>query len=580
MIDVVLTSSLGDELTIDGSTKITYPIPSDMISNAPDNIPLWHFDESDGIWKEEGFATKVGSNYEGFVTHFSNWNFDVPGLEAGAEGRVVDCKGNPVANVLVEVGQQSTSTNSNGEFDIFVIAGQPHTAQVTTDFGTKEIFEIPSVSVSQVHGVGDITVCSSSISGKVIDCNGNPSQNILVSSNYSAFSYAYTDLNGEFSFFFPENTSTEIIAEGFFGTSSDKVSIPAISPSQDFNAGSIVLCNSQTGATSVAQDKQNIQNTFSSMENCISNLSNGYGSQAIKNFLNLDEGEVLSENWVENMIDNMGDFIDLDLVEDNNRFDFNSNTGTYTWNQLSEKWSKSSLPNDKIIIEFPSTESKVNNDAKFTFDLYTDIALYYDGETIWAPSSLHADLYIGNNRVFEINGSYIYDVGSPTPIPININTTLEFNPITIIAKGERVNSKEFKADVTIDDNTGCVTTLSAELKFKHGDYENIYIDEGDLISVNTTMTHGDMKIEGYLDGNLYKYNDVSNHQINAMVDVDVFYSGNKIGELILIEKSNYDEEVHMIYSDGSSDNSNVYYDPFGVNVEQILFPLFGDLDEL
>ncbi len=335
MLDVVLTDAWGDELSSDGQTKITYPIASNMISTAPNTIPLWHFDESDGIWKEEGFATKVGNNYEGYVNHFSNWNFDVPGLEAGAKGRIIDCNGIPLANVLIEAGQQSASTNSKGEYEFFVIANQSITAQVKTNFGIEESFQIPSISFNQVHDVGDITICSSSISGRVIDCEGNPAQNILVSSSFSSFSYAYSDVDGNFSFLFPENTATEIVAEGFFGTLSDPISIPALTQKQIYNAGSIVSCNSQTGVTTVGKDKQNIQNTFSSMENCIGSLKDGYGAQALKNFLNLDEGNVLSEDWANNMIENLDEFIDIDAIEDNNKFDFKSNTGTYTWNPTS-----------------------------------------------------------------------------------------------------------------------------------------------------------------------------------------------------------------------------------------------------
>jgi hypothetical protein len=579
MLDVVLTDDYGNELSTNGQTKITYPIPSNMISTAPNTIPLWHFDESDGIWKEEGIATKKGNNYEGYVSHFSNWNFDIPGLEAGLKGRIIDCKGKPLANVLVQAGQQSTSTSSNGEFEMFMIAGQSTDINLINNFGSKETHQIPAISVNQIHNAGDITLCSSSISGKVIDCNGNPAQNILVSSDYSPFSYAYTDKNGVFSFLFPENTSTSIIAEGFFGVSSSPVSIPAVSQSQTYNAGSIVVCNSETGITTVTEDKQSIQNTFSSMENCLSSLKNGYGAQAIKNFFNLDEGHVLSENWIEDMIEKLDDFIDLDAIDNNNKFNFNSNTGTYKWNQSNKSWTKSSSPGNKIIIEFPSTETTMNNDAKFTMDNYTDIALYYDGETIWAPSSLHADLFIGNTKVFEITGACNYDVGNPTPIPIDINSSLEFNPFKVTLKGQRVTSKKFEANVSIDDNSGCLTSLFINFEYKHDDYENIDIENGDLVSVKTIMTHGDMSIEGYLDGSLYQYNNVSTHQINAMTDVDVLHSGSKIGELILISQNEGEDEdeVHIIYSDGSSENTKVYYDPFSANVEQIFFSFFGEL---
>jgi hypothetical protein len=49
-----------------------------MLTNAPATIPLWYFNDTLGIWKEEGTATKQGNNYVGSVSHFSFWNCDVP----------------------------------------------------------------------------------------------------------------------------------------------------------------------------------------------------------------------------------------------------------------------------------------------------------------------------------------------------------------------------------------------------------------------------------------------------------------------------------------------------------------------
>ena len=63
--------------------------------------------------------------------------------------------------------------------------------------------------------------------------------------------------------------------------------------------------------------------------------------------------------------------------------------------------------------------------------------------------------------------------------------------------------------------------------------------------------------------------DPSNTQINAMTDIDVHYSGQKIGELITQHESNGDENVYIIYTDGSSEDTEVYYDPFLTNIEWI-----------
>lgn len=80
MAAVELTGASGELLQIAAGKKatMTFPIPNSILSAAPANLPLWSFDESNGLWKQEGQATKTGNNYVGEVSHFSFWNCDVP----------------------------------------------------------------------------------------------------------------------------------------------------------------------------------------------------------------------------------------------------------------------------------------------------------------------------------------------------------------------------------------------------------------------------------------------------------------------------------------------------------------------
>jgi len=80
MLGVELTSNTGQALNMaPGKTaELTFPIPASLLGNAPATIDLWHFDEATGRWKQEGTATKTGSNYIAQVSHFSFWNCDAP----------------------------------------------------------------------------------------------------------------------------------------------------------------------------------------------------------------------------------------------------------------------------------------------------------------------------------------------------------------------------------------------------------------------------------------------------------------------------------------------------------------------
>jgi hypothetical protein len=80
MITVSLTNDAGEELQLNKAlpATISMTIPASLQGTAPMEIPLWHFDETDGKWKEDGNAVKTGNAYIGKVSHFSTWNYDVP----------------------------------------------------------------------------------------------------------------------------------------------------------------------------------------------------------------------------------------------------------------------------------------------------------------------------------------------------------------------------------------------------------------------------------------------------------------------------------------------------------------------
>jgi hypothetical protein len=70
-----MTGASGQPLQIEkkSTATIILPIPVTKQATAPENISLWHFDEKDGRWKEEGKAIKEGNFYKGIVSHLSTW---------------------------------------------------------------------------------------------------------------------------------------------------------------------------------------------------------------------------------------------------------------------------------------------------------------------------------------------------------------------------------------------------------------------------------------------------------------------------------------------------------------------------
>lgn len=87
----------------DGVTaELTVRIPDALARSVPDTMPMWYFDEEDGLWREEGYAVKDGSEYVANVSHLTIWNWDLPLNDiCTITGRVVSNLGAPVLNARV-----------------------------------------------------------------------------------------------------------------------------------------------------------------------------------------------------------------------------------------------------------------------------------------------------------------------------------------------------------------------------------------------------------------------------------------------------------------------------------------------
>ena len=118
MVSVDLQGANGEKLELpEGKTAtLTFPVPANA-KKTPTTMPLWSFDETTGLWVEEGTATYDASNnvYVGEVSHFSWHNLDYPEVRATLKVRVVDPNDNPIAFLPVDFdGQRVMYTDNEG----------------------------------------------------------------------------------------------------------------------------------------------------------------------------------------------------------------------------------------------------------------------------------------------------------------------------------------------------------------------------------------------------------------------------------------------------------------------------------
>lgn len=113
------------ELAPGAIAALRLTIDETKAASAPATIPMWYFDETDGMWHEEGEATLEGNVYTAEVGHFTTWNWDLPVEDICAiTGTVIDENEMPVAGARVisrSVGlaiMDEAVTNAAGAFEV------------------------------------------------------------------------------------------------------------------------------------------------------------------------------------------------------------------------------------------------------------------------------------------------------------------------------------------------------------------------------------------------------------------------------------------------------------------------------
>lgn len=214
MMAVELESSTGEPLQIKtGSTAtLTSPIPASAQLSAPATIPLWYVDETTGLWKEEGTATRQGNNYVGTVNHFTYWNCDIPVQTINLTGTFVSAKGQPLVNASINIkpktgnffGTAHGYTDSLGKINGPVPANTALLLEVISECGTP-IYSKDIGPYSANSDLGTITIPSSTpalytLKGKLIDCGGTPvTKGYAIVSVNNRVHYAKVDAGGNFS---------------------------------------------------------------------------------------------------------------------------------------------------------------------------------------------------------------------------------------------------------------------------------------------------------------------------------------------------------------------------------------------
>ena len=186
---VELTGSAGQPLQLGNGQQaaVTFPLPSSLSGVAPATVPLWHLDENNGMWVEEGVAYKTGTDYVGSVSHFSFWNCDYGGEIVNFTCQLVDANNIPVSGAIIKLIPTSSTltprisfSNSSGT----VSGGLPVNTTFDMEYipagcswsSTPTFIQSFSATTTNVN-LGTITVTNTAsnsvLTGTVEDCSNN-----------------------------------------------------------------------------------------------------------------------------------------------------------------------------------------------------------------------------------------------------------------------------------------------------------------------------------------------------------------------------------------------------------------------
>ena len=279
MIGVELSSPAGDPLQLAPGQKATIrlPLPAAVQAVAPASIPLWHFDEATGYWRQEGSATREGNQYVGEVSHFSFWNCDVPADYILLNGCLVDGAGQPLVNMLVSLtsaqfGTGFGHTDAQGLFGGLVPANEVLNmtlkvadtcntviyATMIGPFTTNTTLAKIEVNLAGQHKL--------TLSGELVDCSGLPLTTGLayVYDQTTLVAVLPADANGHFQGTIYTCNPLSTLGITAYDAANPLQSAPAVVNvvSNMADAGAIPVCSTSTLDQYVTIQLNGIQKTF------------------------------------------------------------------------------------------------------------------------------------------------------------------------------------------------------------------------------------------------------------------------------------------------------------------------------
>ncbi|MCX6184587.1 MAG: hypothetical protein NTX74_06000 [Flavobacterium sp.] len=326
--------------------------------------------------------------------------------------------------------------------------------------------------------------------------------------------------------------------------------------------------SNNTSPTTAAQDRQNITNTFNEFYSCLNTLDDGQLSNFILYSLFNSGNEQYNETWLKNLTNQFE--LQYGVLVLNNRMEFASNKGVYTWDNVSQEWTKVASAN-VIQLKFPSKSDVATLDSELTLNSYADTPTSFNNVDYWLPTNVTGSLKRNGTTVFSINLSNItYNTGTNFSMPLSANITIFTSPFTHTIQWQRITNTDFRLSYSSSTPEGCsANSFELNVKLYDADYANIVSVKDDVKRINGSFTQGNLRVEYMVNvEGLSFYTDPTPAQVTANSTAEVYYNNQKIGDLSYDELDNQ-TEIFITYSDGTRENVDEYTSDFETTVRTI-----------
>jgi hypothetical protein len=258
--------------------------------------------------------------------------------------------------------------------------------------------------------------------------------------------------------------------------------------------------------------------------------------------------------------------VNFEQIGDQNRFSMAAFRGKYEWNNSASQWAKTDLNNIRVL--FPSAASGTANNCEFSVTEYADVSCDIEGTATYLPVKIVADFKKDGEKIAGIKA-----VGDFTSygIPKNVSAEAYAKPLTLNASLTQASASKYSASLSIDDETDSNNSLAIEGEATLSQAVNNYTDFSDceINNLKLKVTQADLSIEGTVDvKTLDGMDDPGVADINRCINFEVFYKGAKTGTL-RVQEVGGDRYLYIVYKDETSENTEIYYDSFITDVENM-----------